>query len=178
MSTTSSTSPPTCASLTADYQSWHYDSHGVVRMCIDALLATNPELAASCAITVVATNPELATTVIAQLAAADATLCAASSAARERRNAAVRDVCAYADVILLGVTDADCASDYINGLPKTKSEVITDILRDAAYIVERARSGESFAAAAAAKQANDAAASSELVQAVAASRFESFRTAK
>jgi hypothetical protein len=170
MSTTSSTSPPTCASLTADYQSWHYDSHGVVRMCIDALLAT---------------NPELATTVIAQLAAADAKRAAdeaahkvASAAARERRNAAVRDVCAYADVILLGVTDADCASDYINGLPKTKSEVITDILRDAAYIVERARSGESFAAAAAAKQANDAAASSELVQAVAASRFESFRTAK
>jgi DNA polymerase III delta prime subunit len=156
MSTTSSTSPPTCASLTADYQSWHYDSHGVVRMCIDALLAAAD----------------------AKRAADEAAHKVASAAARERRNAAVRDVCAYADVILLGVTDADCASDYINGLPKTKSEVITDILRDAAYIVERARSGESFAAAAAAKQANDAAASSELVQAVAASRFESFRTAK
>jgi hypothetical protein len=156
MSTTSSTSPPTCASLTADYQSWHYDSHGVVRMCIDAQLAAAD----------------------AKRAADEAAHKVASAAARERRNAAVRDVCAYADVILLGVTDADCASDYINGLPKTKSEVITDILRDAAYIVERARSGESFAAAAAAKQANDAAASSELVQAVAASRFESFRTAK
>jgi DNA polymerase III delta prime subunit len=128
MSTTSSTSPPTCASLTADYQSWHYDSHGVVRMCIDALLAAAD----------------------AKRAADEAAHKVASAAARERRNAAVRDVCAYADVILLGVTDADCASDYINGLPKTKSEVITDILRDAAYIVERARSGESFAAAAAA----------------------------
>jgi hypothetical protein len=156
MSTTSSTSPPTCASLTADYQSWHYDSHGVVRMCLDATMCAAD----------------------AKRAADEAAHKVASAAARERRNAAVRDVCAYADVILLGVTDADCASDYINGLPKTKSEVITDILRDAAYIVERARSGESFAAAAAAKQANDAAASSELVQAVAASRFESFRTAK